>query len=88
MTPIWQAECPQSAEEASDDLWQAAFEAWPLQEDFHRAPSQIVRLLGLPKELVPSLSQAVCSARQFRHPGSLKHFKRLSWHCTSILQRL
>ena len=61
MNPVWQPECPDCAEEASDDLWQAAFEAWPQQEDSHRAASHVMKLLGLPNELVPPLCHAVCS---------------------------
>ena len=62
MTPIWQAECPECAEEASDDLWRAAFEAWPTEKDSSvgRAELQCTELLGLSTELMPSLTQEVC----------------------------
>ena len=60
MTPMWQAECPECAEEASDDLWQAAFEAWPTEEDSCRAEFPCAELLGLSTELMPSLTQEVC----------------------------
>lgn len=70
MTPVWQAECPECAEEASDVLWQAAFEAWPTQEDSCRAHSQCTEQLGLSRELVPRLCQEVCSARKSSHYAS------------------
>ncbi len=60
VTPIWQAECPECAEESSDDLWEAAFEHWlPVRGQFGALPN-LEELLGLSTNLVPSLYQAVC----------------------------
>ena len=71
-TPIWQAECPQCAEEGSDDLWRAALEPWPNQEDSCTALWQATELWGLPEEMVPSLSQPVRPAQHSSYPASLQ----------------
>ena len=69
MTPIWQAECPECAEGASDDLWRAAFETWPRQDGNCEVPPQATEIFGLQEEMVPRLSQPVCPARQSCHPA-------------------
>ena len=70
MTPIWQAECPECAEEASDELWRAAFEAWPNDQDTTRPFPLASDIFGLSQEMAPSLSQPVCPTRQSNHPAT------------------
>ena len=54
MTPIWQAECPEAANETSSALWEAAFRSWRTDLKHHGPLPDLAALLGLPRSLVPS----------------------------------
>ena len=60
VTPIWQAECPDVMEDSADmNIWETAFQAWPIHAD-HNAPfPDLANLMGLPQDLAPPLSPCV-----------------------------